>query len=143
MPFASIVPCLTFFLSGIQHWHTLVSNTQGAGGTASARGAEATVERNMELCASSLRRVLASDLFVFERLTDLAARAPADWQAFTAALAATCQATAGVPKLKPLWDSLKTLSDPLQVSLSGVGARGGGGREVSLRGCRGLGGGLS
>lgn len=117
MPFASIVPCLVFFLSGIQHWHALVPKSQGAGGAASARGVEATVERNMELCASSLRRVFASDLFVFERLTDLATKAPADWQSFTAALAATCQATASVPKLKALWDSLKDLSDPLQVRL--------------------------
>ena len=68
----------------------------------------------MELCVASLRRVFGSDLF-FERLAGLAAKAPADWKSFTEALSSLHSVTANVPKLKPLWEELKILSDPLQL----------------------------
>lgn len=115
VPFTAILPCLSFFLSGIQYWHTQATACQDSAVASSA--VDAVVERNMELCAASLRRTFASDLF-FERLVDLAAKAPGAWDSFTEALSALYGRTASVPKLKPLWEELRTLSDPLHLLMS-------------------------
>ena len=101
---SAVIPCLQLFLRGIQYWHSLSQH----GDT------DAMIERNMELCAAALRRCFSSDLF-FERLEAIVEAAPGAWKNFSTDVAAISLATSTVPKLKTLWDELKTMSDPLQV----------------------------
>jgi hypothetical protein len=117
-PTAAVLPCLRLFLRGIQHWHALSkSDAAAAAAAAGELGMEPMVERNMELCAAALRRILCCDLFA-DRLHEFVARAPEEWSAFTAAFASTCTETAGVAKLKGLWDDARTLSDPLRMLIA-------------------------
>ena len=111
---AAVLPCLRLFLRGIQHWHALAKSGAAAGEDAVM---EPMVERNMELCAVALRRILGCDLFA-DRLQEIVARAPEEWSSFTSAFSATCNETAGVAKLKGLWDDARTLSDPLQLLIA-------------------------
>ena len=114
-PCTAVIPCLLLFLRGIRHWHVLAE----ANKTGDAGGArmDAMVERNMESCVAALRSTLVADLFA-ERVQHVVLGAPDDWTTLTTDLVATYRATASAPKVKPLWDELKTLQDPLQMHIS-------------------------